>query len=1240
MSATTKPIRHARKPLLRIALACAASGVLTFAVTGAAVGQIVSQTPLHVGISIPGNLALTPSVEWPTINSVANLGNYSESIVYAGYFDSHKCYQYHFSNTETERHFFPVSTTSDRRCTTSGAPWSGNFLNWAATQTIDPFRSAMTGGYRVVDTASETWLEKARHDGQGGTSIYPNRRLPGSGDNSTLVSRATPYSANWMRMRIEGLGNKMRFRIGNDDVNSGVVAYNPGAASTHASRACSANGCEVSIRVKVCVSGLLESNCKQYSGGWKPEGTLQEYADRMRYSVFGYLNHTDMLRDGAVLRARKKWIGPTIPDEDGEIDNPNKEWDPTTGVLIQNPDPADATATSNALGVTISHSGVINYLNRFGQMTGQNHKSFDPVSELFYSAVRYFKNQGNVPAYSNITSNHFNLADGFPVITNWTDPVEHWCQQNTILGIGDIYTHRDKNLPGSACTTDEPTRPSQVSGDTTVNVVTATNQVGQMEGVGNIGSSCNFTGRNNSAFMAGLAWDSRARDIRPDLTGGKTTISTYWVDVLEEQSLEGMARNQFALAAKYGGARLPQDFDPDEWGDDPLPEAWWHSNGETLTPFGSRGSGQASFKRPDNFFTAGEAPQMVESLKTAFANIVAEMTGSGASLAANSTKLETGTTTFQAQFFTGTWRGELNAFAVDPDTGALITPPMWQAGSVLPAHGSRNIRFHKSSGCGSTGLCAFTQSNLTATQRAALGSTTTEQEAVVNYLRGDRSQEQPGGPLRTRTGVLGDIVHSQPVFVGRPNPNLYAAASFNGAGDYGTFANAQSSRTGVVYVGANDGMLHGFNATTGVETFAFVPNRVILNNLKSFTSPEYEHLYFVDGEMTVADVYFSGGGGGWKTVLVGTLGRGGPGLFALDITNPSSVVFLWEKTAADIPALGRNIGKPIIAQVANGDWRVILGNGPDSADGKAQLIMVGIQSGTTYSVDTGVAGDNGLSAVFTWDSTADGFIDTAYAGDLQGNLWRFNGLASGTSTLKLYEARDPLDNLPQPITAAPLVGRNPDTGQRWVFFGTGRYLNELDPLNQQIQTWYGLIDTGVTIVGRTDLVEREILAEGEINGFGARVIDEGSVDDMIGKKGWFMDLESPENGVEGERMVVPNQFQGRVLIGTTRIPDASDVCRPTGRGFVMAIDPFTGARLDRTFFDITMDGLFNDADKLLVDGVLMIVSGIGFLSSPNNPIFIENVMQVSLDDGSTEALATQGTAADARRTSWREIIGN
>ena len=185
----------------------------------------VSQTPLYLGGgNVPGNLTLVPSVEWPTINSVANLGDYADTREYLGYFDANKCYLYTYNADETLRNFYPSSAATNHRCS---GKWSGNFMNWAATQTIDPFRSVLTGGYRVKDTPTETWLEKARHDGQGGASVYPNRRIPTSGNNATMVKGATPFNVNWIRMRIESLGNKMRFRITNDDTNTGVIPYNP-----------------------------------------------------------------------------------------------------------------------------------------------------------------------------------------------------------------------------------------------------------------------------------------------------------------------------------------------------------------------------------------------------------------------------------------------------------------------------------------------------------------------------------------------------------------------------------------------------------------------------------------------------------------------------------------------------------------------------------------------------------------------------------------------------------------------------------------------------------------------------------------------------------------------------------------------------------------------------------------------------------------------------------------------------
>src|SRR5690554_584286 len=159
----------------------------------------ISQVPLYLGGGgVPGNLVLTPSVEYPTIQSLANLGEYATNRRFEGYFDPDKCYKYDYDGVDDpDNHFYPSSTTANRTCSGTGE-WSGNFLNWAVTQTIDPFRKVLTGGYRVKDTPTETWLEKARHPGQSGLS---NRVISGK----NLVQGATPFDANKVTVKIQGL---------------------------------------------------------------------------------------------------------------------------------------------------------------------------------------------------------------------------------------------------------------------------------------------------------------------------------------------------------------------------------------------------------------------------------------------------------------------------------------------------------------------------------------------------------------------------------------------------------------------------------------------------------------------------------------------------------------------------------------------------------------------------------------------------------------------------------------------------------------------------------------------------------------------------------------------------------------------------------------------------------------------------------------------------------------------------
>lgn len=1226
----------------------------------------IAKVPLFTTSNVPGNLLLVPSVEFPTINSVASLGNYDPGKRYLGYFSSDKCYDYVYHATdELQRHFTPAAIAVNHTCSSK---WSGNFLNWATTQTIDPFRLVLTGGLRVRDTPIETWVEKARHDGQGGESYFPNRQI-----SAALAAGATPFSGNVMQIRIWGLGSQMRFRLGNSSVDTNPTAYNPGGTVG------TSRGYDLSVRVKVCdpnaTHGGVEPHCRPYSQGWKPEGVLQQYWRNLRYGVFGYLTDNGATRDGGVLRSRMKTIGPTIPGGVVEPNNTNKEWDPVTGVLIRNPNTADATATSTAHGISILDSGVINYINKFGQLTTQNNKNFDPVSELYYTALRYLKNQGNVPEYSNMSGTataRYNLADGFPVITNWDDPVQNWCQPNVILGIGDIYTHKDKNLPGSSFTSQEPSKPAAVSADTTINVITRTNQVAAMEGI-TINHNP-FTGRENSAFMAGLAWDAHTRDIRPDLSGGKTTVSTYWVDVLEEQSLEGMARNQFALAAKYGGFRVPENFNPDTH-TGALPTAWWHSNGETLTPFGPRGNGQASFSRPDNFFTAGSADKMAESLTKAFESIIREVETSATAAATSSAILQTDTLLFVAGFRSNDWSGMLVANDIDDETGELLSV-VWDAEAGLRGRtpSSRNIyTLSRDSGDG----VPLVWASLDTDQRNALNRRADDAandglgSARIDWLRGDDSanasfrNRSGGGSLR----LLGDVINSNPQFAGKQDFGYGILGSLGAS--YTAFRTTYQNRPNVIYVGANDGMMHGFDAQTGNELLAYMPSELLLPEsgssaarINQLMSPGYSHRYFMDGTVAVGDAHaasWANGDSGWKTVLVGTMGAGGRTVFALDVTAPQSFgagKVLWEFTDPD---LGYGVGQPTIARMRNGEWAAIFGNGYNSNNHRSALFIVRLSDGALLAkIDTGagaLATPNGMAAPKATDWPGlDMEARYVYAGDLLGNVWRFDVSSSTPSTWAdassrslLFQARDS-EGVVQSITARPELAIKPNfPGSLMILVGTGSYFRVLDGGNMQVQSLYGLIDDrfsvpGYSIAGRNELLQQTIVEEGfqtfENADGGSethlvRVVSDNDLENT--HKGWYLDLVYAGN-TTGERVISSPTFpsgqtQERIRF-TTLIPD-EDACGPNRTGFIMDIQIASGGRPDQSVLDLNADGRFDDQDKTSSGNV---VSGLGAGRGEQMTIIRDRDSSLDHMYGGDDLLADGLNAAGpANRQSWRQL---
>lgn len=635
------------------------------------------------------------------------------------------------------------------------------------------------------------------------------------------------------------------------------------------------------------------------------------------------------------------------------------------------------------------------------------------------------------------------------------------------------------------------------------------------------------------------------------------------------------------------------------------------------------------------FYSAADPTQFTEGLKSALATIQSH-TGSGSSLAANSSSLTTNSMIYQASYRSGDWSGNLVAWPLD-NNGNREDDAAWVA-SFPDTYTARNL-FTISAQGNNFRTVRLEWGNLDSAEQSAIGS-----EELLNYLRGDQSREQTqNGPYRTReNGLLGDIVHSSPYYVSRPVSGRYANTGWSEASSYESFVTANVSRTPLVLVGANDGYLHAFNGDTGVEVFAYLPREVILNGVSSVADPGYEHQFYMDGNAVVTDAYISGN---WRTVAVVPFGRGGRGLVALDITDPVNVTALWELNEDNAPEIGYVTGTPVIAKLENNDWVAVVGNGYNSDGDKAQLLVIDLADGSYDAIDTGVGSStasNGLAGPLVWDSDeqANNKYDEAYAGDLAGNVWRFDLVNNRAERVFIT------NNL-RPITA-DMTGRlQADNRHLWLLFGTGRYLSVDDitvSANANIDTWYGIdVDAdgptllnANTVDGLAQLNESRIEQQTSMEGYTVRSVTEVDEGLLNGKRGWYIDL-AVNGQAQGERMVLRNQVvNDDYLVGTTLIPIANE-CNPGGDGYIMAVNPFTGGAID--FFDLNGDG---NPDRItLADGSTVPITGVSMGSTPSVPILVGNHMKTQLENIQViefDTLATGEDSENTRRISWREVV--
>ena len=649
----------------------------------------------------------------------------------------------------------------------------------------------------------------------------------------------------------------------------------------------------------------------------------------------------------------------------------------------------------------------------------------------------------------------------------------------------------------------------------------------------------------------------------------------------------------------------------------------WPTNDKDGSRATIDGLWQATLNTRGDFINATTPTDITEAMRKILASI-GDGTSPAGSIALTGSRIGTGSLSVTPSYTAESqgsapptdWYGELLAQTVTANllTGQVTMTKAWEANEELPAHGSRNIKFGTTTtsvaptvnAFDATGAAAggLTLAKLCADDLApvlcspnisGLGVTLTQ---AVNYLRGDRTLESTAPRLRTRTKVLGDIINSAPVVTAgktiSTTPTVvktvddYGYRSLGGtlATSYATYlATKRTSGKQMVYVGANDGMLHAFDGESGEETFAYIPATAV-GHLGNLLFPydallgahqRFEHRYYVDGPITISDVY---DGSGWRTVLVATAGAGGRGAFALDITDPDDIDVLWEvndlisgnATIAD--NIGHVLGKPVIVPVRSADgtsysWKAIFGNGYNSDSQTAALFVVDAITGSTSVITAAedpdgndLLGYNGLGNIVVvdmkrrniantgWTDGRDGFADTVYGGDQNGAVWKFDlhSAAPVFGDTPFFVARDSSDNR-QPITGGLEAAAGPGTASM-VFFGTGSFSFEGDDDLSSTQSFYAIIDRGSAVEdGRDQLLQQ---TTGTLSG----IFMATSSNAITGAhKGWYIDLAA------GERMVGnPRVESGIIFFPTYKPPSESgDACGVNGENFLYGLNALSGA---------------------------------------------------------------------------------
>ncbi|MGJ7495954.1 pilus assembly protein [Variovorax sp. RT4R15] len=1269
---------------------------------------VLADEPLFSTTSrVKPNMVLDLSVEFPTTGAAYRTG-FDITKSYVGYWDSMGCYDYAIADGYFRRTASATVSAGEIVC---AGKWSGNMLNWAASSAIDMLRYAMTGGDRVLDTADTTVLQRAvlQDNFYNAGHNFPARVLSGNLDKLTPLSGAlgaggTVRIANCRdRLFIGSTASGSCADPGTDQ------SYGPGGAAPYFARVhvCSAD--EGPIRRDLCLKqpagnykpvGTIQTYSARMrfaAFGYLMDNTNARYGGVLRAPMKFAGPTAENAKFEKIANEAAEWDANTGVF----VANPLASTEGSSGVVnylnqFGRTGPVPGTyKTLDAVGEMYYESlrylqgqaptdqataGMTNAMKDGFPVYNQTEK-WGSGAQSTWDPVVASCQKNYILAIGDLNTHH---EHSLPGLNN--DAIDGWPSGFRAADLARLEpdTAAWASLVGAFENSESLayTHPSGKPG-----LTTRGNSDGPRAFAYNNGTritSSNVAALDTGADRGSLAWSGLAywantQKIRRDYPDVR--VKTYTIDVDEGGDgtiRQGKRGSAYYLAAKYGG------FDDRNNDGNPFVTALGASNAESV----SNSEWQSAVDddgqpRPSNYFLASKPEEMIAAIRQIFAKAGAA-SGTIAGGALSGTRIaSSGTHVYVPQLDSTRWSGSLLAYPLTYDVtlGAVNkgNTPTWSAGALLtaadkPAAAARKIFTQLSSRAGAEFQWTAVSGDkvlsdlLNAEPFSQVGARDELGEGRVAYLRGDRTGEadKKGGVFRTRDSVMGDVVNSTPLLVGAPSSTVQGK-------DYDKFAAAHKDRPRAVYVGANDGMLHAFAADTGAELFAYVP-RSMYARLGAYTSPDYVHQPYVDGSAAAGEMQSAEGH--WRTALVSGLGGGARGVFALDVTNPatfSASNVLWEFTGEDDADMGyvtqaprimkfrtavARDGKPAVYR-----WFAVVPSGFNNGNAKkaAALFLLSLdkppaaaweRNRNYYKIvlpnpaDTAVA--NALGPVGD-HAASDNTARLLYAGDTQGNLWKFDfsksapwseATALPLGSAPLMVAKD-ADGNRQPITIAPEVGAGPNGGAI-VLFGTGKFVEVDDLGSRRVQTLYGVYDTRSAIPAdqaRTQLQSRTVTADdqGRFTIAGSAFVYGPYDSKTAQRRGWYFDL--PQATDNGERQVSRMLLSDGFLLFNTLIPNPN-ACGAGGGGHSCGVNAMSGLSVGSTCIPSTIG---------LLASPLVIQEGEGAFTSTDSfgrRTETRKVAVINLGTGTgngpgvsiTRPIEGGKVSQVAGRLNWRQVI--